>query len=177
MHHSVETTRFLVNLIDSSPLAMVVTHWTTNSSPAGTASSQFHIQDGRQLYPQYLSFIFYLSRWYRFQSSSYSRMVDNCIPVRKCSSDLTGWLNGEHPTFEDSIVRREVCFHGLLNCCYRTVQIRVRECQAYYVYELNPSPTERFSRYCASARTLSSALSTRQDSINGQHALVKKTVS
>ena len=104
-------------------------------------------------------------------------MVDNCIPVRKCSSDLTGWLNGEHPTFEDSIVRREVCFHGLLNCCYRTVQIRVRECQAYYVYELIPSTTERFSRYCASARTLSSALSTRQDSITGQHALVKKTVS
>ena len=104
-------------------------------------------------------------------------MVDNCIPVRKCSSDLTGWLNGEHLTFEDSIVRREVCFHGLLNCCYRTVQIRVRECQGYFVYQLNPSPTERFSRYCASARTLSSALSTRQDSINGQHALVKKTVS
>ena len=114
---------------------------------------------------------------YCFQSISYSRMVDNCIPVRKCSSDLTGWLNGEHPTFEDSIVRREDCFDGLLNCCYWTVQIRVRECQGYYVYELNPSPTERFSRYCARARTLSSALSTRQDSINGQHALVKKTVS
>ncbi|CAH3166280.1 unnamed protein product [Porites lobata] len=115
--------------------------------------------------------------WYRFQSSSYSRIVDNCIPIRKCSSDLTGWLNGEHPTFEDCIVRSEVCFHGLLNYCYRTVKIRVRECQGYYVYELNPSPTERFSRYCASGRTLSSALSTSQDSINGQHALVKKTVS
>ena len=71
-------------------------------------------------------------------------------------------------------MRREVCFHGLLNCCYRTVKIRVKECQGYYVYELNLSPTERFSRYCASARTLSSALSTSQDSINGQHALVKK---
>ena len=146
MHHSAETIRFLLNLIDSSPLVMVVTQ-TTDSSPAGTASSQFHIQ------------------------------VDNCIPVCKCSSDLTGWLNGEHPTFEDSIVRREDCFDGLLNCCYWTVQIRVRECQGYYVYELNPSPTERFSLYCARARTLSSALSTRQDSINGQHALVKKTVS
>ena len=117
--------------------------------------------------------------WHRFQSSSYSRMVDNCVPVRKCSSDLTqaGCLNGEHSTFEDTIVRREVCFHGLFNCCYRTVQIRVRECQGYYVYELNPSPTERFSRYCASARTLSSALSIRQDSINRQHAFIKKTVS
>ena len=78
-------------------------------------------------------------------------MVDNCIPVRKCSSDLTGCLNGEHPTFVDSIVGREVCFHGLLNCCYWTIQILVRECQGYYVYELNLSPTERFSRHCASA--------------------------
>ena len=119
--------------------------------------------------------------WYRFQSNSYSRMVDNVIPVRKMQLwSVTGWLNGEHPTFEDSIVGREVCFHGLLNCCYRTVQIRVRESQSYYVYELiNPSPTERFSRYCASAWTLSSALSIRQDSINRQHALIiiKKTVS
>ena len=84
---------------------------------------------------------------------------------------VTGWLNGEHA--------REVCFHGLLNCCYRTVQIRVRESQGYYVYELiNPSPTERFSRYCASAWALSGALSICQDSINRQHALIKKnTVS
>ena len=87
-------------------------------------------------------------------------MVDNCIPVRKCSSDLTGWLNGEHPTFADSIVGREVCFHGLLNCCYWTVQIRVRECQGYYVYELNLSPTERVNV------TLSGALSIRQDPVN-----------
>ena len=135
MHHSVRTIRFLVNLIDSSPLAMVVTQ-TTDLSPAGTASSQVHIQ---------------MQLW----------------------SDWVAEWRASH-LWRYSIVGREVCFHGLLNCCYRTVQIRVRECQGYYVYELNPSPTKRFSRYCASARTLSGALSIRQDSINGQHTLIKK---
>ena len=44
MHHSAETIQFLLNLIDSSPLAMVVTQ-TTDSSPASTASSQVHVQE------------------------------------------------------------------------------------------------------------------------------------
>ena len=86
--------------------------------------------------------------WYRFQSSSYSRMVDNCIQVHRCKTDITGWLKGGHPTFKDGIVDREACFHGWENCCYRIVQIRVRECQGFYVYELNPSPEGRY-RYCA----------------------------
>ena len=131
MHYSAETLRFLVNL--SSPLAMVVTQ-TTDLFPAGTASSQVHIE---------------MQLW----------------------SDWVAEWRASH-LWRYSIVGREVCFHGLLNCCYRTVQIRVRECQGYYVYELNPSPTERFSRYCASAWTLSGALRIRQDSINRQHALI-----
>ena len=89
-----------------------------------------------------------ITGWYRFQSSSYSRMVDNCIQVHRCTTDITGWLKGGHPTFKDGIVDREACFHGWQNCCYRIVQIRVRECQGFYVYELNPSPEVRY-RYCA----------------------------
>ncbi|CAH3166306.1 unnamed protein product [Porites lobata] len=50
--------------------------------------------------------------WYRFQSSSYSRMVDNCIQVHRCTTDVTGWLTGGHPTFKDGIVDRKACFHG-----------------------------------------------------------------
>ena len=91
-----------------------------------------------------------------FQSSSYSRMVDNCIQVHRCTTDITGWLKGGHPTFKDGIVDRKACFHGWENCCYRIirVQIRVRECQGFYVYELNPSPEGRY-RYCARGWTVS----------------------
>ena len=70
--------------------------------------------------------------WY-LQSSSYSRMIDNCIQVHRCKTDITGWLKGGHPTFKDGIVDREACFHGWEKCCYRIVQIRVRECQTRHL--------------------------------------------
>ena len=76
-----------------------------------------------------------------------------CIQVHRCTTDITGWLKGGHPTFKDGIVDREACFHGWQNCCYRIVQIRVRECQGFYVYELNPSPEVRY-RYCARGWTV-----------------------
>ena len=69
--------------------------------------------------------------WYRFQSSSYTRMIDSCIPHHRCSTGITGWLKGGQPAFEDSIVAREACFNGYYKCCYRKVQIRVRECQGF----------------------------------------------
>ena len=88
--------------------------------------------------------------WYRFQSSSYTRMIDSCIPHHRCSTGITGWLKGGQPAFEDGIVAREACFNGYYKCCYRKVQIRVRECQGFFVYELKPSPAGVF-RYCAKA--------------------------
>ena len=84
-------------------------------------------------------------------------MVDNCIQVHRCTKDITGWLKGGHPTFKDGIVDREACFHGWQNCCDRIVQIRVRECEGFYVYELNPSPEGRY-RYCARGWTVSGPL-------------------
>jgi len=86
--------------------------------------------------------------WYRFQSSSYTRMIDSCIPHHRCLTDMPGWLNGGQPTLEDGIVVREACFNGYYNCCYRRVQIRVRECGGFFVYDLPPSPAGLF-RYCA----------------------------
>ena len=88
--------------------------------------------------------------WYRFQSSSYTKMLDTCISHHRCLTDITGWLNGAHPILEDGIVTREACFHGYYNCCYRRVQIRVRECDGFYVYELKPSPAGLL-RYCTTA--------------------------
>ena len=87
--------------------------------------------------------------WYRFKSSSYSRMTDTCIDHHRCTTDITGWLNGALPSLEDGIVVREACFHGFYNCCHRIVQIRVRECaEGFYVYDLVPSPQGKY-RYCA----------------------------
>ena len=89
-----------------------------------------------------------VSGWYRFQSSSYTKMLDQCVSPRKCLTVITGFLNGLHPLIEDGIVDREACFHGYSNCCYRKVKIHVRRCDGFYVYYLNPSPAGLF-RYCA----------------------------
>ena len=55
-----------------------------------------------------------VSGWYRFQSSSYTKMLDQCVSPRKCLTVITGFLNGLHPLIEDGIVDREACFHGYL---------------------------------------------------------------
>ena len=89
-----------------------------------------------------------VSGWYRFQSSSYTKMLDQCVSPRKCLTVVTGFLNGLHPLIEDGIVDREACFHGHSNCCHRKVKIHVRRCDGFYVYYLNPSPAGLF-RYCA----------------------------
>ena len=89
-----------------------------------------------------------VSGWYRFQSSSYTKMLDQCVSPRKCLTVVTGFLNGLHPLIEDGIVDREACFHGYSNCCYRKVKIHVRRCDGFYVYYLHPSPAGLF-RYCA----------------------------
>ena len=88
--------------------------------------------------------------WYRFQSGSYTKMLDYCVSHHRCRTDITGWLNGLHPSLEEGIVNRQACFHGYYNCCYRRVQIQVRRCEGFYVYYLNPSPAGSF-RYCAIA--------------------------
>ncbi|CAH3143665.1 unnamed protein product [Pocillopora meandrina] len=86
--------------------------------------------------------------WYRFQSYLYEKMLNYSVGHHKCHSDLTGWLKGSHPSIENGIVDREVCFFGYNNCCYRRVHVRVRKCNGFYVYFLKPSPPGNF-RYCA----------------------------
>ena len=55
-----------------------------------------------------------VSGWYRFQSSSYTKLLDQCVSPRKCRTLLIGFLNGLHPLIEDGFVNREACFDGIL---------------------------------------------------------------
>ena len=105
-----------------------------------------------------------VSGWYRFQSSSYTKMLDQCVSPRKCLTVITGFLNGLHPLIEDGIVDREACFHGYSNCCYRKVKIHVRRCDGFYVYYLNPSPAGSF-RHCAIQ--LRGPIATEQQLVSG----------
>ncbi|XP_015780355.1 PREDICTED: uromodulin-like [Acropora digitifera] len=87
------------------------------------------------------------TNWYRFQGQAGKQLAIKCPPVQKCNTDLTGWMNGNHPNVEDGIVKRQVCFHGFGNCCHKTLTIDVRNCGAYFVYRLRKVSICN-SRYC-----------------------------
>ena len=95
--------------------------------------------------------------WYRFQGAAGDQMADKCVPTNYCGTQHPGWLNDTHPTVAEGVVTRKVCYdywdnnrHGSTKCCYWTNNIRVRNCGAFFVYELQKPPGCNF-RYCGNA--------------------------
>ena len=74
-------------------------------------------------------------------------MPTACVPINRCNTRATGWLNGNHPTVADGQVTRQVCFHWSSNCCYWLTNIQVRNCGEYFVYLLSGTPACSL-RYC-----------------------------
>jgi len=77
-------------------------------------------------------------------------MADKCTPMFRCGTSAPGWLSGAHPTVAEGVVTRKVCFSWYNNCCEWDNTIRVRNCGAYYVYELSYTPICP-ARYCGNA--------------------------
>ncbi len=89
----------------------------------------------------------FVKQWYRFEGGAGTHMPDKCVTTYYCGTHAPGWLNGAHPTVAEGAVQRKVCFHWASNCCEWSTDIRVRNCGAYYVYELPPTQTCNL-RYC-----------------------------
>ena len=91
--------------------------------------------------------------WYRFQGAAGDRMSDNCVLTFRCGTKAPGWLNGSHPTVAEGVVTRKVCHHVWGDCCFMSNIIKVKNCSAYYVYELQKPPVVFFAcpRYCGNA--------------------------
>ena len=95
--------------------------------------------------------------WYRFQGAAGDRMADKCVPVNHCGTQYPGWLNGIHPTVSEGVATRSVCYPynyyywnwnpSSIYCCHWSNNIRVRNCGAFFVYELLKPPHCDF-RYC-----------------------------
>ncbi|XP_032218989.1 uromodulin [Nematostella vectensis] len=85
--------------------------------------------------------------WYRFSGSMGTRMPNRCIAKNYCDTDAPGWLAGGHPTIQQGVVWRKVCFHWLNDCCLWSIYIRVRNCGPYFVYQLRPT-SKCDLRYC-----------------------------
>ena len=85
--------------------------------------------------------------WYRFQGAAGNQMADRCVPEDHCGTYYAGWLSGAHPTVAEGVVTRRVCFTASDSCCYWYHDIRIKNCVAYFVYEL-PRLNKCHARYC-----------------------------
>lgn len=85
--------------------------------------------------------------WYRFNSTSGFKMPTTCIAPNKCNTHATGWLNGTHPSPQEGIVSRTVCFNWSGKCCNWQLVISVRNCGLFYVYNLTKTDNCNL-RYC-----------------------------
>ena len=85
--------------------------------------------------------------WYRFNGTAGSKIPSSCVAKNVCNTDATGWLNGAHPTLQEGVVSRTVCFHWGSNCCNWSVFIQVRNCGLFFVYYL-VEPGHCSLRYC-----------------------------
>ena len=85
--------------------------------------------------------------WYRMMGHTGTQIPEECVPTEACGTQAPGWLNGKHPTVVEGLVTREVCYHWDGYCCNWYNDIRIRNCGAYYVYELQKPPTHTL-RYC-----------------------------
>ena len=89
--------------------------------------------------------------WYRFQGAAGDWMADKCVPEGHCGTSYPVWLSGAHPSVAEGLVTRRVCYHVAWSnsCCYWYNSIRIKNCGAYFVYEL-PRLYSCPARYCGS---------------------------
>ena len=87
--------------------------------------------------------------WYRFQGDSGRKMMTTCPSVNKCGASFSAWLNDDHPTVAQGIVRKKVCIRHSESgdCCVGFYFTKVKNCGSYFIYMLLPHFTCPY-RYC-----------------------------
>ena len=51
--------------------------------------------------------------WYRFSAGAGTSIATQCIQgAQRCGTDVPGWMDGAHPTVDEGVVSRKVCFSG-----------------------------------------------------------------
>lgn len=83
--------------------------------------------------------------WYRplFQNIDV-RMPTSCVDQNSCGTRSPIWLNGKEPTLNDKSVSMKACVTSgyQANCsCSREIDIQVRNCSKFLVYNLTATPT------------------------------------
>jgi len=93
--------------------------------------------------------------WYRFTGRAGTVMPTQCVPKMHCGTLSPGWLNGKHPTMDEGMVERMICFTKDDDCCFWYSQVLVRNCSDFIVYRFGQFPAAQHScslRYCGAGR-------------------------
>ncbi|XP_062892780.1 oncoprotein-induced transcript 3 protein-like [Mobula hypostoma] len=104
-------------------------------------------------------------RWYRFNSSGGWKIPESVVPKYRCSGYYPGWLNGSHSNVEEGEVTRTVCFTVGEDTCYWSLEIRVKNCSGYFVYQLGPAAWY-YAVYCT--EPMSDTSRERQGLVTGE---------
>ncbi|XP_067021213.1 uncharacterized protein [Acropora muricata] len=99
--------------------------------------------------------------WYRFTGDAGDGMPSYCLPIRRCGTHATGWLNGSYPTLAEGAVTRKVCYHWSNKCCRWSNNIKIKNCNGYYVYRLAKPPACHL-RYCGNGQSQKTSPATTQ---------------
>lgn len=92
--------------------------------------------------------------WYQFSGEAGWRMAKRCVPSMRCGAEATGWLSGSHPSEQEGIVNRTVCFNSGDDCCFWKSQVKVRNCSGFYLYYLKRDVRGAYEkyRYCGNGK-------------------------
>ena len=85
--------------------------------------------------------------WYRMAGEAGDHIPEKCVPKRHCGTHAPGWLDGKHPTVQEGLVTRRVCYHWRSSCCQWENNVTIRNCGNYCVYKLRRPPVCHL-RYC-----------------------------
>lgn len=87
------------------------------------------------------------NRWYRTTGAAGTQIPEMKVPSRRCGARYPGWMDGVHPSVEEGVVSRYVCFVLGYNKCRWRLKIKVQNCGDFFVYKL-AAPVYCNQRYC-----------------------------
>ncbi|XP_078375556.1 uncharacterized protein LOC144658924 [Oculina patagonica] len=87
------------------------------------------------------------NRWYRITGAAGTQIPEQKVPYRRCGARYPGWMDGVHPSVEDGVVTRDVCFVLGYSPCRWRLKIKVQNCGEFFVYKLT-APSYCSQRYC-----------------------------
>lgn len=86
--------------------------------------------------------------WVRYTVGEGRMMEEAPALTGMCTTEKQGWINGEHPTVDDGVVKREVCWKFGGEDCKEKNDISIRNCGEFYVYGIAKPPANNQYGHC-----------------------------